>query len=233
MTYSSRNFLISCGAKIKGAGGPQIIIEGVSSLIGARGLVPADRIEVGTLLLAGAATCGDVKVDDCNPAELAVLLDLFQSTGVPFSQGDDWLNVHPWSQRPRALDVSCRPYPGFPTDLQAQWMAFSTVAEGLAMVTDTVYPDRFMHVAELNRLGAHIRREGGTAMVIGPAALSGAPVLASDLRASAALVIGGLAAKGETIVRRVYHLDRGYEALELKLESLGGSVVREVDEEPV
>jgi UDP-N-acetylglucosamine 1-carboxyvinyltransferase len=227
------DFLNACGAKIKGAGGPRVVIEGVKELRGTEVEVPADRIEAGTLLLAAAATCGDVRVNACQPQHLAVLLDLFQQGGVPFEQGPDWVRVLPWKTRPRALDVSCRPYPGFPTDLQAQWLSFSTVAEGLAMVTDTVYPDRFMHVAELNRLGAHIRREGGTALVVGPARLSGAPVIASDLRASAALVIGGLAAAGETIVRRVYHLDRGYENLEGKLRSLGGDVRREVDEEGV
>jgi UDP-N-acetylglucosamine 1-carboxyvinyltransferase len=227
------DFLNACGAKIKGAGGPRLVIEGVNELHGTEVVVPADRIEAGTLLLAGAATCGDVRVDACQPEHLAVLLDLFLQGGVPYEQGPDWVRVMPWQSRPRALDVSCRPYPGFPTDLQAQWLAFSTVAEGLAMVTDTVYPDRFMHVAELNRLGAHIRREGGTALVVGPARLSGAPVIASDLRASAALVISGLAAAGETIVRRVYHLDRGYENLEGKLRSLGGDVRREVDEEGV
>jgi UDP-N-acetylglucosamine 1-carboxyvinyltransferase len=226
-------FLNSCGARVAGAGSPQIRIDGVERLGGGSGRIPADRIETGTLLLAAAATCGDVEVGDCQPSELAVLLDMFQSCGVPFRQGEDWLRVMPWTQRPRALDICCRPYPGFPTDLQAQWMAFSTVAEGLAMVSDSVYPDRFMHVAELNRLGAHIRREGGSAWILGPAQLSGAPVLASDLRASAALVIGGLAASGETIVRRVYHLDRGYQQLERKLSDLGAKVRREVDEEPV
>ncbi len=227
------NFLNHCGARIRGAGGPQIRIEGVQSLSGGSGRIPADRIETGTLLLAGAATCGDVRVDDCQPDELAVLLDMFQTSGVPFERGSDWVRVKPWQQRPRALDVCCRPYPGFPTDLQAQWMAFCTVAEGLAMITDSVYPDRFMHVAELNRLGAHIRREGGSAWILGPGKLSGAPVLASDLRASAALVIGGLAASGDTVVRRVYHLDRGYQQLERKLRDLGAVVHREKDEETV
>jgi len=227
------DFLNAAGAKVYGAGGPRIEIEGVESLSSAEVHVPADRIEAGTLLLAGAATRGDVRVNGCRPGELAVLLDLFAQSGVPFEQGPDWIRVQPWQNRPRAVDVSCRPYPGFPTDLQAQWMAFSTVADGLAMVTDTVYPDRFMHVAELNRLAAHIRREGGNAWVLGPAKLSGAPVLASDLRASAALVIAGLAAEGETVVRRVYHLDRGYDRLETKLAGLGGRVFREKDESGV
>ncbi|MCH2102298.1 MAG: UDP-N-acetylglucosamine 1-carboxyvinyltransferase [Planctomycetes bacterium] len=224
------DFLNSCGAQVYGAGGPRIVIDGVDELKGVDAWVPADRIEVGTLLLAGAATCGDVTVEGCAPEELTVLLDLFTQSGVPFEAGEGHLRVMPWTDRPRALDISCRPYPGLPTDLQAQWMAFCTQAEGLAMITDTVYPDRFMHVAELNRLGAHIRREGGTALVVGPTQLSGAPVLASDLRASAALVIAGLVAEGVTEVRRVYHLDRGYERLEDKLELLGGVVRRELDE---
>ena len=227
------DFLNACGARVYGAGGPRIVIDGVDELQGVDAWVPADRIEVGTLLLAGAATCGDVTVEGCAPEELTVLLDLFTQSGVPFEVGEGHLRVLPWNERPRALDISCRPYPGFPTDLQAQWMAFCTQAEGLAMVTDTVYPDRFMHVAELNRLGAHIRREGGTALVVGPTRLSGAPVLASDLRASAALVIAGLVAEGTTEVRRVYHLDRGYEQLEDKLGLLGGAVRREVDESGV
>lgn len=227
------DFLNACGARVYGAGGPRVVIDGVDSLQGVDAWVPADRIEVGTLLLAGAATCGDVTVEGCAPEELTVLLDLFHQSGVPFEAGEDHLRVLPWKERPRALDISCRPYPGFPTDLQAQWMAFCTQAEGLAMVTDTVYPDRFMHVAELNRLGAHIRREGGTALVVGPTRLSGAPVLASDLRASAALVIAGLVGEGTTEVRRVYHLDRGYERLEDKLELLGGAVRRELDESGV
>lgn len=227
------DFLNACGARVYGAGGPRMVIEGVDELTGVDAWIPADRIEVGTLLLAGAATCGDVTVEGCAADEFTVLLDLFTQSGVPFEVGEDTVRVKPWTQRPRALDISCRPYPGFPTDLQAQWMAFCTQAEGLAMVTDTVYPDRFMHVAELNRLGAHIRREGGTALVVGPTQLSGAPVLASDLRASAALVIAGLVASGETEVRRVYHLDRGYERLEDKLGVLGAQVRREVDDSGV
>ncbi len=224
-------FLNRCGARIRGAGGPRIEIEGVEELHGDEVEIPADRIETGTLLLAAAATRGEVRVEGCIPRELAVLIDLFERSEVPCERGPDWLQVSPWQRRPRALDVTTRPYPGFPTDLQAQWLAFCTLCEGLALVSDTVYPDRFMHVAELNRLGAAIRREGGLAMIVGPTPLSGAPVLASDLRASAALVIAGLAASGETVVRRVYHLDRGYERLEAKIGALGGLVRRELDED--
>lgn len=227
------------GACIHGAGSHRLEIEGVEALHGGECEIPPDRIETGTLLLAGALTRGRVRVNDCRPDELTVLLDLFHRAGVPFAQGGDggeaglrpWLEVQPWPNPPRVLDVATRPFPGFPTDLQAQWLAFCTAGEGLALVTDTVYPDRFMHVPELNRLGAGIRREGNTALVVGPVRLSGAPVLASDLRASAALVLAGLVASGQTIVRRVYHLDRGYEALEEKLRQLGGRVVRERDPE--
>ncbi|HEX9795024.1 MAG TPA: UDP-N-acetylglucosamine 1-carboxyvinyltransferase, partial [Planctomycetota bacterium] len=228
-------FLNACGAKIRGAGTHCVEIEGVASLGGTEWTMPPDRIEVGTLLLAGAATRGDVEVEGCRPDEIAVLLDLFQRAGVPFEErrdpsGGGSVRVLPWERPPRVLDVSTRPYPGFPTDLQAQWMAFCTIGEGLAVITDRVYPDRFMHVPELNRLGASVRREGPTALVVGPAALSGAPITASDLRASAGLVIAGLVAEGMTTVRRVYHLDRGYEALETKLRALGGDVRRVVDE---
>lgn len=236
-------FLNRCGARIHGAGGNRLVIEGVDRLSGGSFEIPPDRIEAGTLLLAAAATRGDVHVDGCRPGELAALLDLLERSGVPWERGfaappvgasepEGWVRVRPWSRRPQVLDVVTRSYPGFPTDLQAQWMAFCTVGEGLGLVTETVYPDRFMHVAELNRLGAGIRREGNTAFVCGPARLSGAPVTASDLRASACLVLAGLVAAGATTVRRVYHLDRGYEGLESKLQSLGASVRREPDPDP-
>ncbi|TAH38596.1 MAG: UDP-N-acetylglucosamine 1-carboxyvinyltransferase [Planctomycetota bacterium] len=237
-------FLNSCGACVSGAGGNRLVIEGVPRLRGGMCTIPPDRVEAGTLILAAAITCGDVRVLGCRPGELAALLDLLQRAGVPCNWGEDpeggggrserpgWVHVSPWQRRPQVLDVVARPYPGFPTDLQAQWLAFCTVGEGLGLVTDAVYPDRFMHVAELNRLGAGIRREGSTAMVFGPARLSGAPVTASDLRASASLILAGLVARGQTIVRRVYHLDRGYERLEEKLRSLGAAVERETDPEP-
>ncbi len=229
-------FLTDCGARIEGIGSPRLVVEGVEALEGRSVRVPPDRIETGTLLLAGALTGGRVRVEDCRPGELVALLDLLERAGVPLrtEEGPDGggaVEVRPWERRPRALDVTTRPWPGFPTDLQAQWMAFCTVCEGLALVTETVYPDRFLHVAELNRLGAAIRRSGPTAVVLGPAQLSGAPVLASDLRASACLVLAGLAARGRTTVRRVYHLDRGYEDLDARLRGLGAEVRREPDPE--
>jgi len=223
------DFLNACGARIAGAGGPRIEIEGVDHLVGTTWRNPADRIETGTLLLAGAATGGAVRVEACRPGDLRTLLELLDRSGVPCEQGPDWAAVRAWTTRPRAIEVCARPFPGFPTDLQAQWTAFCTVVRGRAQITDTVYPDRFMHVQELNRLGASIRREGDTAVVDGPVPLSGAPVLASDLRASAGLVIAGLLARGVTTVRRIYHLDRGYERLEDKLTLLGARVERVED----
>lgn len=226
-------FLNAAGARIQGAGGNRLVIEGVERLHGVHWRVPPDRIEAGTLVLAAAATCGEVLVRSCRPGELAALLDLLARAGVECAADEaaGTVAIRPWSRRPQVLDVVARPYPGFPTDLQAQWMAFCAVGEGLALVTDTVYPDRFMHVAELNRLGANIRREGAMALVVGPTRLSGAPVTASDLRASACLILAGLVAEGVTHVRRVYHLDRGYERLEHKLAGLGARVEREVDPE--
>lgn len=246
---SLAHFLNRCGAQIEGIGSHRLVVDGVAELRGTTVSVPADRIEAGTLLLAGAATCGDVRVDACEGGQLTALLDLFERSGVPFEEGvksepgrpagataqnqdcGHWIRVLPWERPPQVLDVTTRPFPGFPTDLQAQWLAFCTVGRGLAMVSESVYPDRFMHVPELNRLGAGIRRQGNTALVVGPVALSGAPVLASDLRASAALVIAGLIASGKTTVRRVYHLDRGYDGLDRKLCQLGGSLVRQKDPE--
>ncbi len=225
------DFLNACGARIAGAGGPRIEIEGVDQLQGAVWANLPDRIETGTLLLAGAATRGEVRVEACRPRDLGALLELLERSGVPCEQGRDWVAVRPWKSPPRALEVCARPFPGFPTDLQAQWTAFCTVSHGRARITDAVYPDRFLHVPELNRLGASIRREGDTAQLDGPAPLSGAPVLASDLRASAGLVIAGLVAEGVTTVRRIYHLDRGYERLEDKLSLLGARVERVVDPE--
>jgi UDP-N-acetylglucosamine 1-carboxyvinyltransferase len=220
------DFLNACGARIAGAGGPVLEIEGVEALHGTSFEVPPDRIESGTLLLAGAITRGAVRVERCAPSELTVMLERLAETGVPTRWGEDWMEVAPWAERPRARGVTTRPFPGFPTDLQAQWMAFSAVCEGEATIREGVYPDRFVHVAELLRLGARIHHEEGSARVEGPAVLEGAEVLASDLRASAALVLAGLAARGETLVRRVYHLDRGYEGLEVKLTALGGRVER-------
>ncbi|MHC4838109.1 MAG: UDP-N-acetylglucosamine 1-carboxyvinyltransferase, partial [Planctomycetota bacterium] len=179
---------------------------------------------------AAAITGGEVRVEACIPEELAALTSALERAGLPTTAGPDWLALDARGRRPQAIDLETAAYPGFATDLQAQWLALATQAEGVSRITEGIYPERFMHVPELQRLGAEIRREGATAEVHGPASLSGAPVLASDLRASAALVLAGLAAEGETIVRRVYHLDRGYEGMERKLAQLGAAVHREVDE---
>jgi len=223
------DYLRLCGARIEGVGSPTLEIEGVDELQARPTSVPPDRIESGTLLLAGAMTRGAVRVEDCAPAELAALLDLLKASGVPVRTGEDWMETSAWSERPRAVGLTTRPHPGFPTDLQAQWLAFSTVCQGQASVREGVYPERFVHVAELRRMGAKIASEEGVARVEGPATLEGAEVLASDLRASAALVLAGLVAEGTTTVRRVYHLDRGYERMERKLAALGGRVERCLD----
>lgn len=213
------------GAQIDGVGSPRLVIRGVDRLTGCEHSVIPDRIEAGTLLLAGVATRGDVTVEGARWADLLSLVNTLREAGVNVEHYDDTIRVRA-PRRPRSVDVTTLPFPGFPTDLQAQMMATLTVADGISVVTEKIYPDRFMHVAELGRMGARIRKEGSTAVVHGVRGLSGAPVMASDLRASAALVIAGLMAEGQTRVRRIYHLDRGYDRLEQKLAHLGASVRR-------
>ncbi|RMH03958.1 MAG: UDP-N-acetylglucosamine 1-carboxyvinyltransferase [Planctomycetota bacterium] len=222
-------FLNACGARIEGLGGPTLEVEGVEGLGGAETVVPPDRIEAGTLLLAGAISGGRVRVEGCRPAECGPLLSLLAASGVEVAVGPDWFECRPWRRPPRAQGLVTRPYPGFPTDLQAQWMAFSCRCAGVARIREGVYPERFVHAAELVRMGARIQIGEGEARVEGPVRLQGAEVLASDLRASAALVLAALAAEGTTVVRRVYHLDRGYERLEEKLNALGAAVTRRPD----
>ena len=224
-------FLNSCGALIEGQGTDIIRIEGVSELRANLWTIPPDRIEAGTLLLAGAATRGKVRVEKVLSSELAPLSNQLLKAGVPVQIGEDWVEVDAAETVPQATSLTTGPWPDFPTDLQAQWMAFATQCSGLTEVQESIYPERFLHVAELKRMGASAGCESGRAWVEGPCALQGAPVIASDLRASAALVIGGLVAEGETIVKRIYHLDRGYEGLENKLVDLGAQVLREVDSE--
>jgi len=218
--------LIAMGAKISGHGSPRLEIEGVDELHGATHEVIPDRIEAGTYVLAGALTGGRVRVTGCRPEQLPVLLDRMQAAGVPFNVGDDWIETLPRESRPNSTDVTTQTFPGFPTDLQAQWMALMTCAEGTSLITERIYPDRWMHMPELQRLGADVRREGSTAVVTGTNRLSGAPVTASDLRASAALVLAGLVAEGTTEVHRVYHIDRGYERIEERLSALGARIRR-------
>ncbi len=225
------HWLRAAGARVTGEGTDEILIEGVEALQPVPMLIPPDRIETGTLLIAGAMTRGRVRVRGARPAELEPLNARLLASGARLVAGPDWIEVDARGAEPTAVDAHTEPYPGFPTDLQAQWTAYATGLRGVTRVTDAIYPERFMHVPELQRMGAQMTRDGSSVVVSGPVALSAAPVIASDLRASAALVLAGLAARGVTVVRRVYHLDRGYERLEHKLRSLGGQVERAPDEQ--
>ncbi|HLA84925.1 MAG TPA: UDP-N-acetylglucosamine 1-carboxyvinyltransferase [Thermoguttaceae bacterium] len=217
--------LTAMGAKINGLGSPTICIEGVAHLGGATVRVIPDRIEAATLLMAGAITRGTVRVTGIVPEHLTAVLDLLGRTGCRLDVADDAVTIHS-ENRPHAVDVTAEPYPGVPTDVQAQWMALLSLAEGTSTVRDTVFPTRMAHVAELIRLGARIDQHDGTAVIHGVPKLSGAVVTARDLRASAALVLAGLAAEGTTTVRAVHHLDRGYQRLDRKLAALGATIER-------
>lgn len=219
------NCLIAMGAKIRGAGTPVIEIEGVSELHGATHSVLPDRIETGSFLVAALMTRGDVTVTHAAPHTLDIVLDKLREAGAHVQTGNDWIRVS-IDKRPQAVSVRTVPHPGFPTDMQAQFMALDTIAEGTGRITETIFENRFMHVPELQRLGANITVDGHTAVVTGVSELSGANVMATDLRASASLVIAGLVAKGETIVDRIYHLDRGYDHMEVKLAALGAQIER-------
>ena len=220
------NCLRSMGAKIEGDGTSVITIEGVDELRPANHRVIPDRIEAGTLLIAGAITGGDVKVTQCVPGDLDALINKLTECGFEIETGKDWIRVRPCSHW-RSIDVDTAPHPGFPTDLQAQFMALMTQAEGTSVITERIFENRFMHVQELARMGANITPKSQVAVVRGSkGSLSGAPVMATDLRASASLILAGLATEGETIVSRIYHLDRGYENLEEKLASLGAQIER-------
>lgn len=222
------NFLIALGARIDGLGTDTIEIDGVERLSGTAYQIIPDRIETGTLLIATAAAGGEVTIEGIDPSHLTAVMEALQATGALVTLGPRQVSLRA-QERPRPTNVTALPYPGIPTDLQAQFMALLSLADGESQICDLVFPDRFMQVAELNRLGARIERRGATAIVTGVPRLSGATVMASDLRASAALVVAGLAAERETIVRRVYHLDRGYEQLERKLRNLGAQITREPD----
>ncbi len=219
------NCLIAMGAKIRGAGTPVIEVEGVAELHGATHSVLPDRIETGSFLVAALMTRGDVTVTHAAPHTLDIVLEKLREAGATVQTGDDWIRVS-IDKRPQAVSVRTVPHPGFPTDMQAQFMALDTIAEGTGRITETIFENRFMHVPELQRLGANITVDGHTAVVTGVEALSGANVMATDLRASASLVIAGLVAKGETIVDRIYHLDRGYDHMEVKLAALGAQIER-------
>lgn len=217
--------LIKMGAKITGLGTSTLTIEGVDKLHGAEHAVIADRIEAGTFLCAVAMTGGDVTLTHARPDTLDAVLDKLREAGADISTGADWIRIV-MNQRPKAVSLRTAPYPAFPTDMQAQFMAMNTVAEGTGVVTETIFENRFMHVPELRRMGASINVEGNTSIIQGVAGLSGATVMATDLRASASLVIAGLIASGETIVDRIYHLDRGYEHIEAKLGGVGAQIER-------
>ena len=220
------NCLIAMGAKISGAGTTKIIIEGVEKLHGAEYAVQPDRIETGTFLVAAAITGGKVKARDTDPTLLDAVLQKLRDAGADITLGDDWIELDMHGKRAKAVDVHTAPYPAFPTDMQAQFMALNCVAEGAGVVRETIFENRFMHVQELQRMGASIAVEGNTAMVRGVDKLTSAPVMATDLRASASLIIAALAAEGETHVDRIYHVDRGYQNIEEKLQGLGARIQR-------
>ncbi|MCW8847006.1 MAG: UDP-N-acetylglucosamine 1-carboxyvinyltransferase [Gammaproteobacteria bacterium] len=220
------NFLIAMGAQISGAGTDTIVVEGVDKLEGAEYTVLPDRIEAGTYLLAAAITGGRVKVRKVRPEHLDAILAKLRMAGATVTVDGDTVEVDMRGRRPDSVDLRTAPYPGFPTDMQAQFTALNAVANGVGAITETVFENRFMHAQELQRMGADIRIEGNTAIVTGVPRLTGAPVMATDLRASASLVLAGLVAEGDTIVDRIYHIDRGYERIEEKLSALGATIQR-------
>ncbi|MFN5883012.1 MAG: UDP-N-acetylglucosamine 1-carboxyvinyltransferase [Burkholderiales bacterium] len=217
--------LIALGARIEGAGTDRIVVQGVSALHGGEVRVMSDRIEAGTFLCAVAATGGDLTLTGCDPSSMDATLDKLREAGLQLETGSDWVRAR-MDRRPRAINLRTAPYPGLATDMQAQFMAVNCVAEGTGVVTETIFENRFMHVQEMQRLGADIDAQGNTAIIRGVPSLSGAIVMATDLRASAGLVIAGLVAQGDTLVDRIYHLDRGYERMERKLAAAGASIER-------
>jgi len=219
-------FLQSMGAQIEGAGTNRIVVQGVDSLAGTSYRVLPDRIEAGTFLVAAAMTGGRVKLRKVEPLHLEAVLQKLRDAGAHIDSGEDWIELDMRGRELQAVDVSTDPYPGFPTDMQAQFLAQNCVAAGSGAVTETIFENRFMHVPELQRMGADIVLQGNTSIVRGVAGLRAAPVMATDLRASAGLVLAGLVAEGETVVDRIYHIDRGYECIEEKLRNLGAQIRR-------
>jgi UDP-N-acetylglucosamine 1-carboxyvinyltransferase len=219
-------FLIAMGAKITGHGSDTIVIDGVESLHGCTYDVMPDRIEAGTYLTAAAATGGRIRLRDVCPEHLEVVLSKLEDAGATIETGADWIVLDMHGRRPRAISIKTAPYPGFPTDMQAQFTAMNAIAEGTGTVTETVFENRLIQTHEMNRMGANITIEGNTAIIVGQESLQGAPVMATDLRASASLVIAGLVAQGETRIDRIYHIDRGYECIEEKLQLLGADIRR-------
>ncbi len=220
------NCLNKMGAKVTGAGTDSIHIEGVEKLSGTDYTVLPDRIETGTYLVAAAITGGKIKVRDTDPSLVDVILQKLREAGAIIETGDDWIILDMQGKRPKSVDVYTAPYPAFPTDMQAQFTALNCVADGVGIVTENVFENRFMHVQEMQRMGANIKLGGNTAIITGIDQLTAAPVMATDLRASASLVLAGLVAKGETVVDRIYHIDRGYDCIEEKLAGLGAQIRR-------
>jgi len=218
--------LIAMGAKIEGHGTDLITVTGVEKLHGCDYSVVPDRIETGTYLVAAAATGGKVKVKDTRPDILDAVLVKLEEAGAKVEKGDDWISLDMEGRRPKAISLKTAPYPAFPTDMQAQFVALNAVAEGTGTVVETIFENRFMHVQEMTRMGADITVEGNTAVIKGLPGLHAAPVMATDLRASASLVIAALVAEGETVIDRIYHIDRGYECIEEKLQLLGANISR-------
>ncbi len=218
--------LKALGAQIEGAGSNRIVVQGVERLHGGRHAVVADRIETGTFLVAAAMTGGRVTVRRARPDTMDAVLDKLRDAGAEIIVDGDRITLDMHGQRPRAVNINTAPHPGFPTDMQAQFMAMNCIADGVGVINETIFENRFMHVQELQRLGADIRVEGHTAIVRGVGGLGGAPVMATDLRASASLILAGLVASGETTIDRIYHLDRGYENIEEKLSALGARIKR-------
>jgi UDP-N-acetylglucosamine 1-carboxyvinyltransferase len=220
------NCMNAWGADVQGAGSNTLTINGVEKLAGGYYKVMPDRIETGTYLAAAAATGGKVKVTQTDPSTLEAVLLKLEETGAVITQGEDWIELDMQGKRPKAISLKTAPYPAFPTDMQAQLTVVNAIAEGSGIITETIFENRLMQVQELNRMGANIVVEGNTAVVNGVEKLKSAPVMASDLRASAALVIAGMVAEGETMVDRIYHIDRGYECIEEKLQLLGCKIKR-------
>jgi UDP-N-acetylglucosamine 1-carboxyvinyltransferase len=220
------NFLIAMGAHIQGAGTDRIVIQGVEKLHGAHYEVQPDRIETGTFLVAGAITGGRVRTHHTHPGHLEAVLLKLQEAGAIIECGKDWIDLDMQGKRPRSLDLRTAPYPAFPTDMQAQFAALDSVADGVGTIIETIFENRFMHMLEMRRMGAEIRLEGNTAIIKGVPKLTAAPVMATDLRASASLVLAGLVAEGSTEIDRIYHIDRGYESIEEKLSQLGAEIRR-------
>ena len=223
------NCLVAMGARVSGQGTDTIVVDGVERLHGCRYEVMADRIEAGTYLVAAAATRGRITLRRARPRDLEAVLKKLEEAGASITEGEDWIELDMQGRRPRAVSIKTAPYPGFPTDMQAQFTAMNAIAEGTAMVTETIFENRLIQTHEMNRMGANIVVEGHTAIITGQETLNGAPVMASDLRASASLVVAGLVAQGNTVVERIYHIDRGYECIEEKLQSLGADIRRLAD----